>query len=80
MDIDRIFSAEQIEVHPELAGILKDFTKAAVRANPENLLAFAEQYFKARLQESSSAGAADHQQHAGTTYDVVYRPYLLANM
>jgi predicted Ser/Thr protein kinase len=65
MDIDRIFSAEQIEVHPDLAGVLKDFTKAAIRANPENLLAFAEQYFRTRLQEASAAaGGAAHDHHA----------------
>jgi hypothetical protein len=63
MDIDRIFSAEQIEVHPDLAGILKDFTKAAIRANPEDLLAFAEQYFRTRLQEASSTGGGSTRDH-----------------
>ena len=42
----RIFSAEQIEVHPELPAILKDYSKALLRANPKNIYAFSAEYFR----------------------------------
>ena len=35
MEVERIFSADQIEVHPELARTIKDYTKAVIKANPE---------------------------------------------
>ena len=54
MDIDRIFSADQIEVHPELSKILKDYTKAVIRANPQDLIEFSVQYFKEKLDSSRS--------------------------
>ena len=31
MEVNRIFSAEQIFVKPELPGILKDYSKALIR-------------------------------------------------
>ena len=46
MEPNRIFSAEQIEVHPELPGILKDYSKAVIRENPQDLLAFSAEYFR----------------------------------
>ena len=46
MEPNRIFSAEQIEVHPELPGILKDYSKAVIRHNPKDLLAFSAEYFR----------------------------------
>ena len=52
MEVERIFSADQIEVHPELSQILKDFTKAVIRANPPDILVFSEQYFKEKLDAS----------------------------
>ena len=51
MDVERIFSAEQIEVHPELAGIIKDYTKAVIKTNPADLLEFSWQYFKKKAEE-----------------------------
>lgn len=51
MDIERIFSAEQIQVHPELALILKNYTKAVLKANPEDILAFSVEYFQKKVQE-----------------------------
>jgi hypothetical protein len=59
MDIDRIFSAEQIEVHPALSQVLKDYTKAVIRANPEDLLAFSVEYFKVKLDASKSTGGSN---------------------
>ena len=55
MEVDRIFSAEQIEVHPELAGIIKDYTKAVIKGNPDDLLEFSWKYFKEKA-ESDVAG------------------------
>lgn len=46
MEIERIFSAEQIQVHPDLSKIIREYTKAVVRANPEDLMEFSYNYFK----------------------------------
>ena len=54
MEVERIFSAEQIEVHPELAGIIKDYTKAVIKSNPSDLLEFSWQYFKKKAEENVS--------------------------
>mmetsp|Transcript_10777 Transcript_10777/g.14922 ORF Transcript_10777/g.14922 Transcript_10777/m.14922 type:complete len:83 (-) Transcript_10777:195-443(-) len=43
---NRIFSPEQIEVNPELPLILKDYSKALIRANPKNIYAFSAEYFR----------------------------------
>ena len=42
----RIFCAEQIEVPDELPEILKNYSKAVIRNNPENLIAFSRKYFE----------------------------------
>lgn len=55
MDIDRIFSADQIEVHPELALILKEYTKAVLKANPDDIVQFSMNYFKQKVDEESSS-------------------------
>ena len=54
--MDRIFSAEQIKVPPELPGLLRDFAKEAIRADPSDgksgeearaaLAAFAVKFFE----------------------------------
>ena len=46
MDVNRIFSAEQIAVHPDLPGILKQYTKAAIREKPQDLVKWSVEYFK----------------------------------
>jgi hypothetical protein len=51
MDPNRIWSSEQIQVHPDLPGILKDYTKEVIRANPPDLLVFSLEFFKQRLKE-----------------------------
>ncbi len=48
---NRIYCAEQIEVHPDLHGILKEYTKAAIRANPEDLDLWSLNYFKKKTEE-----------------------------
>lgn len=45
MDPNRIWSSEQIQVHIELPEILKEYTKAVIRANPPDVLAFSAKYF-----------------------------------
>ena len=49
MDIEPIFSAEQIQVHPDLAKIIKEYTKAVIRKNPEDIIAFSAAYFKEKF-------------------------------
>lgn len=52
MEVERIFSAEQIKIHPELPKIIKDYTKAVIRAYPENVIEFSYNYFKNRVEAS----------------------------
>ena len=42
----RIFCAEQIEVPDELPEILKNYSKAVIRENPENIISFSRKYFE----------------------------------
>ena len=60
MNVNRIFSAEQIVVHPDLPLILKDYSKALIRENPKNedLDAFPADYFR------QTAGIAAEPVHA----------------
>ena len=54
MDIDRIFTADQIAVHPDLPGIIKEYAKAVIRANPEDLLEFSLKYFEDEVAKTSN--------------------------
>lgn len=58
MEADRIFSAEQIVVHPDLAGIIKDFTKSVLKNNPDDMLEFCFMYFKNKAEEEEMAKKA----------------------
>ena len=42
----RIFCAEQIEVPDVLPEILKNYSKAVIRNNPENIISFSRKYFE----------------------------------
>ena len=42
----RIFCAEQIEVPDALPEILKNYSKAVIRENPENIISFSRKYFE----------------------------------
>ena len=42
----RIFCAEQIEVPETLPDILKNYSKAVIRANPENIISYLESILK----------------------------------
>ncbi len=46
MDLDPIYCAEQIQVPPELAGILKAYTKEVVRRQPSDVYEFSAIYFR----------------------------------
>ena len=58
---DRIFSAEQIKVPPELPALLRDFAKEAIRSDPTEgkigpearaaLAAFALKYFAEQIKQ-----------------------------
>lgn len=40
MESAALFDWVQIEVHPELADVMKAYSKAVIRAQPENLVEF----------------------------------------
>jgi hypothetical protein len=42
-----LYSADQIQIFDGLAEILKDYSKAVIRAHPEDLLVFSKQYASA---------------------------------
>ena len=66
METNRIFSAEQIVVHPDLPIILKDYSKALIRANPKNIDAFSAEYFrqKAGIEGDPVPGSAEKNEEA----------------
>eukprot|EP00952_Eustigmatos_sp_NYUAD-ZCMA_P007893 33190-Eustigmatos_ZCMA.PRE.1 len=51
MEPNRIWSSEQIQVHPELPGVLKEYTKAVIRASPPDILLFSLEWFKEKVKE-----------------------------
>ena len=53
LDTEPMYCAEQIKIPPALPDILKQFTKAAIRTQPGDLLAWSAAYF-----DSLSAGKA----------------------
>lgn len=61
MDVNRIFSAEQIAVPPELPLVIKDWTKAVIREHPEDLLRFSLQWFQDKAALVSQRKAAENQ-------------------
>jgi hypothetical protein len=54
MEIEKIFSADQIKIHPELAQILREYTKAVIRANPDDILEFSWSYFRSKIEENDA--------------------------
>jgi hypothetical protein len=53
-----MYCAEQIQVPPDLAPILKGYSKAVIRQNPGDLIAFSVEYFRTMVESPpvSSAG------------------------
>jgi hypothetical protein len=54
----RMYCAEQIQIPPDLPPILKAYSKAVIRQNPADLIAFSLEYFKKMVETPpvSSAG------------------------
>ena len=48
-------SADQIKVPNEIDDVVREYTKAAVRAQPEDLIDWSRQWFEARAEESRAA-------------------------
>ena len=61
MDIERIFCAEQIQVPPDLARILREFTKAVIKEHPVDVVEFSWRYFKEKVDEKEKAEIAEFQ-------------------
>ncbi|CAM9100511.1 unnamed protein product [Hapterophycus canaliculatus] len=60
MDLNRIFMPEQIEVHKDLPGILKEYTKAVLRANltsEKDIIMFSLNYFQYKCETNGPAPA-----------------------
>jgi hypothetical protein len=55
MEAERIFSADQIKVHPELAKVLREYTKSVIKSSPEDILEFSWNYFKQKVDEQEEA-------------------------
>jgi hypothetical protein len=55
MEQERIFSADQIKVHPELAKILREYTKSVIKSNPEDVLEYSWNYFKKKVDDEQEA-------------------------
>ena len=53
-----LYSAEQIRVPPELAGVVKEYTKAAIRAQPSDLICWSKRWFEQRCAERDGAAPA----------------------
>ncbi len=58
MEPNRIFSADQIQIHPDLPDIIKQYTKAVLKANPEDVLEFSWAYFKQKVDAEEERRAA----------------------
>ena len=57
MEVERIFSAEQIAVHPDLAKIIREYTKAVIRKAPigtDEIIDFSVEYFKKKVDEDNA--------------------------
>eukprot|EP00775_Hariotina_reticulata_P009913 gene9913-10069_t len=54
MDVEPIYCAEQIQVPPNLADVLRTFAKEVIRNNPANVIEFSSRYF-ADLAEKHNA-------------------------
>lgn len=74
METERIFSADQIKVHPDLARIIREYTKSVIRSNPDDILEYSWKYFKEKAAEDEEAKIkqaqieADARELAATEY------------
>ncbi|TMW61582.1 hypothetical protein Poli38472_012773 [Pythium oligandrum] len=61
MDVNRIFSAEQIAVPPDLPHVIKEWTKSVIRENPEDVLYFSLKWFQDKTNLASQKKATENQ-------------------
>lgn len=54
MEAERIFSAEQIVVHPDLAKVIREYSKAVIKAAPEDIIEFSWSYFQKKVEEDQA--------------------------
>jgi len=52
LDVQRIYSAEQIVIPPSLPKILKEWSKEIIRNNPDDIVDFSAKYFKEKAAEA----------------------------
>jgi Ca2+-binding EF-hand superfamily protein len=73
MEVNRIFSAEQIAVPPNLPQIIKDWTKAVLREQPEDVLMFSSKYFQEKhLQITQKKQIEEEIKNIRTIFDNFY--------
>ena len=71
MEAERIFCADQINVNPDLAKILREYTKSVIRASPSDLLEFSMVYFQKKVEEQEKAKAKALANKAVATDDLI---------
>ena len=69
MEVERIFSADQIKIHPDLAQILREYTKAVIRANPNDVIEFSWNYFRNKVEEEEARKMNDWKPGADGGFD-----------
>lgn len=52
LDQNLVFSAEQIQIPDDLASVLKNFTKEAIREHPDDIIVWARDYFQEQYRRS----------------------------
>ena len=55
-----IFSPEQIVVPEDLIPLIKTYSKAVIRSNPENLISFSREYFEKIIKSKAEASPPFH--------------------
>jgi hypothetical protein len=50
MESEPLYCAEQINIPEELGEVIRDFTKEVIRAQPEDVIVFGAEYFKAKFE------------------------------
>eukprot|EP00700_Malawimonas_jakobiformis_P000293 EC718169.1.p1 GENE.EC718169.1~~EC718169.1.p1 ORF type:complete len:61 (+),score=7.02 EC718169.1:74-256(+) len=56
-DRERIFSAEQINIPEELGDVVKEYTKAVIRAQPADLIEWSAKWFAEMVGKRSGQSA-----------------------
>jgi len=59
--MDKLYSADQIQVPAELPSILKAYTKEVIRYNPKDIVAFSRDYFASLANKELDRFLAEHE-------------------